>query len=102
MFLKVLFHDSIMPSKEGFNSHYLLTLPIGVGVGSIIPSTLLWILLLLLGASFSHEAHGCGRNRGSTLDGDFDDIFIFGSFFFFLLFIIFFFFIVGDPLINIG
>src|SRR6266508_4012312 len=103
MFLKILFHDRIKPNKEGFNGHYLLTLTIGVEVGSFIPSTLPWVFLLLLGTLFGHEAHGWWRNGGSILDGDSDNIFIFGSFFFFLLFILFFFFfIVGDPLTNIG
>src|SRR6266498_286353 len=124
MFLEELFHDTIELGKKRFNGyllilifgvgvddffpkHLLLLLVallrshlffFGVGVGGLIPCTLPRVLLLLLlGTSFGHEAHGWRRKRALTCDGNSGDVFIIGGVFFILIFIV-----EGDPFTNIG
>ena len=81
-------------------SHLLI---FGVRVGGFIPCALPWVMLLLLGTSFCHEAHGWWRKRALTLDGNSGDFFIIGGvFFILLLFIILIFVVRGDLLTNIG
>src|SRR6266508_6023472 len=90
MFLKELLQETIKLGKKRLNGYYLLILTFGVGVGNFflwgllfllgvllgghllifevgvggfIPCALPWVMLLLLGTSFGHEAHGWWRKR---------------------------------------
>src|SRR6266498_2042810 len=105
MFLEELFHDTIEFGKKRFNG-YLLILIFGVGVDDFFPKNLLLlldallrshlfffglgvgglnpcalprVLLLLLGTSFGHEAHGWRRKWAFTCDSNSGDIFIIGG-----------------------
>src|SRR5438128_4513614 len=109
MFLEELFHDTIKLGKKRLNGYYLLILTfrvevgnfflwglllllgallgshlliVGVAVGGFIPCALPWVMLLLLGTSFGHEAHGWWRKRALALDGNSGDFFIIGGVFF--------------------
>src|SRR5207237_7187213 len=75
-----------------------------LGVGCLIPCALLRVLLLLLllGTSHVHEAHGWRRKRAFTCDGYSGDFFFIGGVFFFLFLFIFIFIVGGKPFTNIG
>src|SRR6266511_4513915 len=117
MYFEELFHDTIEFGKKNFNG-YLLIITFGVGVDDFFPCHLLLIfvallrshlfffelgvggfipcalprvllLLLLLGTSLGHEAHGWRRKWALTCDVNPGDVFIIGGVFFILLLFIF-------------
>src|SRR5438105_15919529 len=127
MFLEELFHDTIELGKKRFNG-YLLILIFGVRVDDLFPKRLLFLLvallrshlfffglrvggfiscalprvllLLLLGTSLGHEAHGWRRKRALTCDGYSGDVFFIGRVFLFLFLLIFI--VRGEPFTNIS
>src|SRR6266542_2346426 len=129
MFFEELFHDTIEFGKKSFNG-YLLIITFGVGVDDFFPCHLLLLfvsllrshlfffglgvggfipcalprvlLLLLVGTSLGHEAHGWRRKRALTCDGYSDDVFFIGRVFLFLFLLIFIFHVGAEPLTNIG
>src|SRR6266542_674414 len=128
MFFEELFHDTIEFGKKSFNG-YLLIITFGVGVHDFFPCHLLLfvallrshlfffglgvggfipcalprvLLLLLLGTSLGHEAHGWRRKWALTCDGNPGNVFIIGGVFFILLLFIFIFIVRGKPFTYVG
>src|SRR5438132_4996576 len=123
MFFEELFHDIIELGKKGFNG-YLLIIPSESELMSSSLSTSFFLLpflettssssdsesvasshvplLLLLGTSLGHEAHGWRGKRAFTCDGYSGDFFFIRGVSLFLFLLIFIFIVGGEPFTNIG